>query len=240
MKGHIPMLIKDIEGNTIKPKDVTNKPHLYKIFVIPTEEIYIGVHNGNNTRIYAGGGSIIKNKVKHYGKENVVKYILEEFDELEDAYKREAEVVSLDFINQSHVLNVRTGGRIYEGSYQTSDEYKQRLSVLNSGENNPGYGIRGKDHPSWGKKHSSETREIISKKNKERFSDPEERRKYSEMAKKQWENKIHPNKGVPLSEEHKEKMLQSMKKKSIKCEHCGNTYYKHLYNRWHGDKCKKK
>lgn len=234
------MLIKDIEGNIIKPKDVTTKPHLYKIVVVPTEEIYIGVHNGNNTKFYSGGGSIIKNKVKHYGKDNVVKYILEEFDLIEDAYKKEAEIVNLDFINQSHVLNIRTGGRIYEGSYQTSDEYRSRMSELNSGENNPMYGIRGEKHHSWGNKHTCETKKIISEKTKKRFENHEERERISNSVKEWFKDNPNPMKGKKHTKVAKDKMKEAVNKNKIICEHCNNSYAKHLYKRWHGDNCKLK
>ena len=44
---------------------------------------------------------------------------------------------------------------------------RERLSVLFSGEGNPMYGIRGKDHHFYGKHHTKESKEIVSKKNKE-------------------------------------------------------------------------
>lgn len=234
------MVIYDKNGNTLSRKQLPSKPHLYKMVVLTTGEIYIGVHNGKMTHYYSGGGSIIKNRIKKYGKENVEKYILEVFDDIHDAYKREEEVVNIDFINQDHVLNIRTGGRIYEGSYQMSEEYKKRMSVLNSGENNPMYGVRGEDHQSWGKKHSDQTKEIISEKNIKRFEDPEERKKISDKLKEYFQHNDNPFKGKKHSKEAIDKMKVALNKNKIKCEYCGNEYAKHLYKRWHGQNCKHK
>ena len=44
---------------------------------------------------------------------------------------------------------------------------RERMSVRFSGEGNPMYGIRGKDHHFYGKHHTKESKGIISKKNKE-------------------------------------------------------------------------
>lgn len=64
-----------------------------------------------------------------------------------------------------------------------------------------------------------------------------------------------PNKGVPMLEEQKIKMGETRKLEGVAkgdknpmklakyqfvCEHCGINVHKGLFNRWHGDKCKKK
>ena len=48
-----------------------------------------------------------------------------------------------------------------------SKSARKRLSALHSGEGNPNYGLRGELSPNYGKKHTQEAKEIISKKNKE-------------------------------------------------------------------------
>jgi hypothetical protein len=67
--------------------------------------------------------------------------------------------------------------------------------------------------------------------------------------------RVAPNKGVPMLEEQKIKLGETrtregvakgdknpmrLEKHQFVCEHCGISVHKGLFNRWHGDKCKKK
>lgn len=59
----------------------------------------------------------------------------------------------------------------------TSHTYKQarefhskELSKRFSGENHPFYGVTGEDHPTFGRKHSNETKDVLSIKAKERYA----------------------------------------------------------------------
>jgi hypothetical protein len=64
-----------------------------------------------------------------------------------------------------------------------------------------------------------------------------------------------PNKGVPMLEEQKIKLGETRTRKGVAkgdknpmklakyqfvCEYCSISVHKGLFNRWHGDKCKKK
>lgn len=61
-----------------------------------------------------------------------------------------------------------------------SDEMKQTLHFKFLGENNPQYGLRGKNSPNYGKHHSAETRKKISESQKGRGQSTEVRKKISE------------------------------------------------------------
>ena len=133
---------------------------------------------------YLGSGIRLKEAIKKYGKENFKVELLEEINSLEDldiAEKSWIEkynaVESDDFYNlsdggqhgwngftghkhteetKSNMSKNRTGEQNsnYGNRWSQSDELKQLHSELSSGENNGMYG----------KKHSAETKEILSEK----------------------------------------------------------------------------
>lgn len=100
-------------------------------------KIYIGVHKTENPNIfdgYIGCGVFVQQPstykypktpfqyaVKKYGTDSFKREILYVYDTLEDAYKKEGELVDLDFIKQDHVYNAALGGLIstnYKPLYQ--------------------------------------------------------------------------------------------------------------------------
>ena len=88
--------------------------------------IYIGVHKTKNPEIfdgYIGCGCYINQPstymypktpmqyaVKKYGPSAFKREILFIYDDKKDAYKKEADIVTLDFIKQDHVYNACIGG----------------------------------------------------------------------------------------------------------------------------------
>lgn len=72
---------------------------------------YTGVHKtGNLDDGYLGSGKRFNNALKKYGSKNFTREILEWFDNSENMYKREAEVVNADFLLREDVYNIRLGG----------------------------------------------------------------------------------------------------------------------------------
>lgn len=90
--------------------------------------IYIGVHKTQDPAIfdgYIGCGvyvqqpstykypkSAFQYAVKKYGIKSFKREILFIYDNMEDAYKKEAQIVNTDFIKQDHVYNMVVGGKI--------------------------------------------------------------------------------------------------------------------------------
>jgi len=100
-----------------------------------------------------------------------------------------------DFYNdRSRCYNLREGG----GNGRLSETTKQRMSEARRGEKNPMWRKTGEDHPSWGKKHTEETRQKISEALTGRTLSDEHRRKLSEA-----------HTGKTLSEETKQKMSET-------------------------------
>lgn len=122
-----------------------------------------------------------------------------------------------------------------EKGLKKSEEHKHKLSLSKVGKKNPFYG----------KKHSKETRELISKMQngkevseafKEKMRNKQIGYKYSEEAKK---NMSIAQKKV-WTQEKREKHSSDMKKLSkLKCPWCGYESISHgNLRRWHFDNCK--
>ena len=86
--------------------------YLYQINNLINGKIYIGVHRTNNLEDgYMGSGIRVLEAQKKYGKENFEKIILEFFQDEEEMFVKEAEIVNSSFILREDVYNITEGGR---------------------------------------------------------------------------------------------------------------------------------
>lgn len=103
---------------------------------------YIGVHSTNKLDDgYLGSGVYIRRAVEKYGRQNFTRQILSFHNTLYEAFDREADLVTVDYIWGGNTYNLRTGG-CKKQKYKWSDEQKRNL-VLNrsyKGSKNPNFG----------------------------------------------------------------------------------------------------
>ena len=71
--------------------------------------LYIGVHN-NPDDDYLGSGLNIKRAIKKYGSENFLRQTLHTFETAEEAYAKEAEIVTEDLVKDPSYYNINLGG----------------------------------------------------------------------------------------------------------------------------------
>lgn len=82
---------------------------VYKTTDTKTDRIYIGVDSINNPA-YFGSGTEIKQLILEGRISDLRKEILFIFDTVEEAFNKESEIVTEDFIKQNNVMNIALGG----------------------------------------------------------------------------------------------------------------------------------
>lgn len=113
---------------------------IYKITNNLNGKFYIGCHRTKNINDnYMGSGKLLKRAFNKYGIENFRKEILFVFDNPDDMYAKEAEIVNEDFLLEENTYNVNLGGyggfNYLNNIHPNSKEFKQlgqknsRLSI---------------------------------------------------------------------------------------------------------------
>lgn len=84
---------------------------VYKITNNIDGKFYIGSHRTNDVNdSYMGSGKYIKRAIEKYGIDNFSKEVLFVFDNADDMFAKEAEIVNLQFLSEENVYNLKVGG----------------------------------------------------------------------------------------------------------------------------------
>lgn len=106
---------------------------IYKITNILNGKIYIG-KDAYNRKNYFGSGLIIKSAIRKYGKQNFIKEILEECQDLKELSKREIYwIEKLNSRNSEIGYNIAIGGDNVMTGRTCTNEHKQKISMSLSG-----------------------------------------------------------------------------------------------------------
>ena len=195
-------------------------------------KMYFGVSSCEcdpNLHNYWGSGALISKAIKKYGKENFTKEIYETFDNPEEAYAREAEVVNEEWVLSNQSYNAITGGL---GGRKASKKLKDRLSKQRKGKSKP-FGFQsGSNNSFYGKKHTKEAKERIRKKLKGR-----------DLGEQWRKNQGNARLGSKHSEETKRKISEANKGRKynyrdVECPYCGLQGRGPNMSRYHFDNCK--
>jgi hypothetical protein len=148
-------------------------------------KFYIGTHKTVDLNDdYIGSGKYLKYAIEKHGIENFKKEILFVFDNPEEMFAKEAEIVTKDFLAEENTYNLKVGGfggfdyinkdadklslrnrKIAASRNYTDPEYLRKLSVATKGKNLGKQSALG--NKSWtGKIHSDETKNKIGNANK--------------------------------------------------------------------------
>jgi ribosomal protein L44E len=207
---------------------------VYQTTNLVNRKIYIGVHGTRNPDDgYIGSGKILKDAIARYGRKSFVKQVLFIFDNLEDAYEQEKQIVNESFVARSDTYNLTVGGSY---SRPFDEERKELYSKRMTGEN----------HPQYGKKQSVESnikrsqtltgrkmsKEAIEKSASARRGKPSP----FKGSKRVYKNSL---KGIHQSPESNAKRSEAhLRLAKITCANCGKEASPQNHTRWHGAKCK--
>ena len=99
--------------------------YFYKITNNINNHFYYGVHNTNNLDDgYMGSGKRLHYAYEKYGIENFTKEILKFFDNSEDAFNYEAEIVTEDLVYNNDCYNIQQGGKTFNTTNCITVKYK--------------------------------------------------------------------------------------------------------------------
>lgn len=182
---------------------------------------YIGCHQTDNLNDgYLGSGKHLKRAINKYGVDNFTFEVLHSASSKKEMFELERSIVNEALVKDPMSYNLKIGG---------------------SG-GNPG--IIG---AFTGRKHTNETKIKLRKAALNQVTTDKKRLNCSinSWAKKDPEaQRIHAsriNKGIPKSDDHKEKLRQrniGIKHTVATCPHCGKTGGERAIKRWHFDNCK--
>lgn len=200
---------------------------VYKITNTINNRYYIGVHKTTNPNdSYYGSGLVIKEAIKKYGKENFIKEILFTFENKEEAYNKEKELVNSETLKDPLIYNVQIGG------IPTIDWTEDRKEIFSKN-------MSGINHPLFGKHHTEETKKKISEAGKGRKHSKETLDKI--VSTRLQNKKPNPKKGKPLTEEDKlKKSIAAKNRVKIECPHCHKSTDPGNAKQHHFDNCKLK
>lgn len=147
---------------------------LYQTTNVCNGRIYVGVHKISDTkhsRRYLGSGTILKPAIEKYGRKNFTRATLAEFNNYEEAYLAEADIVNEDFLKRPDTYNVKLGGQGSVG-FKPTELTRMKMSIANKGrvaseEQKLNYSRGQLGNTKWlGKHHTEESKAKISAANK--------------------------------------------------------------------------
>ena len=213
---------------------------------------YVGRHSTNNLNDeYFGSGKWVRSLKD---KTNLTKTILSYYDSETELLNAETLLIQ-EHINNELNMNFNHSPVGFSSGHlnpSKTEARKKDISERMKGSNNPmkkGHSkeskekirmsLTGENNPMYGKNHTNEAKDKVSKANTGRVFSKETRKLWSEQRK----GKDTWNKGTKglfsIGQDGKEKISNSWKNRNkLLCQHCDKEFMPNTYKRWHGENCK--
>ena len=223
--------------------------YFYKIVNIINGKFYCGIHSTKNIEDgYMGSGVAIKRAIKKYGAENFSKEIIKYFDNTDDAYEYEKNIVNENFVKNEDTYNMTLGGN---GGFYHIDS---------KGKNNPMFGQSQKQKEIQSREDVRiKKSKAMSINNNERYSngyvnpikgtnnywnDDSKATKAKDLMSKNHANVTLENNPF-FGKSHSDSSVSKMKvshlnREKVECPHCFKILDISNATRWHLDKCKER
>lgn len=176
---------------------------VYMITNLVNDKIYIGVHKTSDLDDgYMGSGKLIKRSIEKYGREHFIKEYIEIFDNSEDMFNMESQIVNEEFVSRDDTYNLKEGG--FGGFDYINNNIELRIKKNKKARESANEVLE--------KKYGSDWRKILSKlahKNKNKES-------YKKMVQtsiaRHGKNVYNTRQGTTQSEETKKKIGEANSK----------------------------
>ena len=116
---------------------------VYKTTCLTNGKVYIGVHKTQDlSDDYLGSGKLITRAIKKYGLDSFKKEILFVFDNEEEMFAKERELVTEVFVEDENTYNCKPGGEAnwyYVNKNGLNHKAKQHLVLRDRIKNDPDY-----------------------------------------------------------------------------------------------------
>lgn len=146
-----------------------NIPYTYFLFHKPTGKKYYGARWSKNChpkdlwQTYFTSSKHVKNLIKEHGKESFVYEVRKTFHSIDECRKWEERVLrKLNVISNESWINKSVNGKFLPYGKQSKEHIQKRISKI-IGSGNGMFGRKGSANPFYGKHHSKETLEKLSK-----------------------------------------------------------------------------
>jgi len=213
----------------MNPTQLVSNPKKYYLVYQTTNlinnKIYIGVHTTKNLKDgYLGSGKALTHAITKYGRENFKREILFYFDNPEEMFKKEIELVNEEFLKREDVYNLKVGGF---GVFKLNELSRIKAAKSCTGQKRTEIQRKRIGDGNRGKFVSLETRLKLSQSRRKQIMKPERYIKMMETKNRKGNTKHSLKTRSKISESHKGKNKSVEHKASLSKAHKGmiNIYH---------------